>query len=61
MATLFCRYCGSNNLATKEIEIRRINVLNMSISSRQQVTEFECRRCGWTDTADMRPAVAAFG
>lgn len=61
MAIVFCRYCGSNNLATKEIEIRRINVFNMTISSRQQVTEFECQHCGWTGTADMLPAAAAFG
>lgn len=55
MPEKICRYCGSNQLKAKEIEIRRINAISMTLASTQWVTELECQHCGWTVAAEADP------
>lgn len=59
-ATTFCRYCGSDDMSTREIEIRRINARTMRTASSQWITEIECRLCGWRceSNAAQMPTVA---
>jgi hypothetical protein len=52
MMVTICRYCGSSDVKSKEIEIRRVNAYTMTIASRQMVTELECRLCGWVGSPE---------
>jgi ribosomal protein L40E len=54
-----CRHCGSSAIKVKEIEIRHINSHNMSVASKQKVTELECMSCGLVISLDKASAACS--
>jgi hypothetical protein len=57
MQNMLCLSCGSQELNTKEIEIRHINSITMTIASWEKVIELECRYCGWVGSVAPMAAV----
>ncbi len=55
MKSFACRYCGSLELSTKEVNILCVNAKTMKIASSERVCELECMRCGWHDAITAFP------
>ena len=53
-----CSRCAGARVTVREIELRKINVRNMALASRQNVIEVECLDCELIDV--LEPEVAAF-
>jgi len=54
-----CRYCGSQDVRVRNIEIRQINSRTMALCSKENVRELECNRCGYVlSLSGMAPALA---
>ena len=59
MKSSSCSRCAGSRVIVREIELRKINVRNMALASRQNVIEIECLDCELIDVLETVAAAAA--
>lgn len=53
-----CSRCAGERVEVKEVELRRINLRNKALASRQYILEIECLDCEYVDILDQETALS---